>query len=360
MNRKPESPKKQPWKDRCAFGNCSQRLGLAQWAGALRWTFRQGIWIMLVGLLSVSALEAQTVATDRGSDEIARVNGVVITRRAFQIEYRQAVDRHARDGHPINEAYIAPIRRKVVQTMIEDELLFQESRRQGIVVSAAQIDSQVAAARARFDDGAAFEKELARQYMDETQYRRKLHRQSAIAQLIERQVTPSLTVSEEEIRRFFDANPQRYQTPETVRVSHIMIRIPAGSDPQDAVSARRKMETIMEKLAQGEDFAALAKQYSEAPGREQGGDIGYVRRHQMIPELDTLVFDLKTGETSPVVTTGNGLHLVRVVDRRPAQVTSFEDARADIRDVLLQLKRDRAVQDLVAALKETADIRSAY
>ena len=287
------------------------------------------------------------------------MNGVVITRRELQIEYRQAVDKHANEGQPVNEAYISAIRRAVIQRMVEEELLFQESERLGIAVSTDELDDRIAAARARFDSESAFAQEIARLHMDERQYRRKLHRQMAIDRVIERQVMPSLSVSEVEIRQFYDANPQRFKTPEKIRLSHILIRFAPGESTDQPTQARRKIETIAAQLAQGADFAALAKDYSEEPRREYGGDLGYVQRGQILPQLETAAFDLEVGETSPILTTGHGFHLLRVTDRKPGKGISFEEARAEIRRTLLQLKRDRAVKGYVDALRKTADIRAA-
>jgi peptidyl-prolyl cis-trans isomerase C len=313
------------------------------------------IMVLLVGSTSAAA---QSGAPDRGFDEIARVNGVVITRREFQVEYRQAVDQHAREGQPVNEAYIASIRRSVIQRMVEEELLYQESRNLGIVVSAEEIDAEVAAARARFQDGAEFERELARLHMSETQYRRKLHRQRAVARAIARLVKPSISVSEEEIRRFYDANPKRYHIPEKIRLRHIVIRIPAGEAPEDETPARLKIEMIKKRLDQGEDFANLARQYTEEPRREQGGDVGYVQRGQLLPQLDAVAFDLDVGENSPILVTPQGFHLLRVTDRQPEKVITFEDARPDIRQTLLKLKQDRALRVVIDSLRQKADIRA--
>lgn len=312
----------------------------------------------MVLLVGFSAANAQTSAPDRGFDEIARVNGVVITRREFQVEYRQAVDQHAREGQPINEAYIASVRRSVIQRMVEEELLFQESRQLGIVISTEEIDAEVVAARARFKDKAAFEQELTRLHMDETQYRRKLHRQRAVERVIERLAMPSITISEEEISRFYEANPQRFQTPEKIRLSHILIRIAPGENPDDQTPARLKIEMIKDQLDRGEDFALLAKQYTEEPRREQGGDLGYIQRGQMLPQLEAVAFELEVGEISPILTTVHGFHLMRVTDHTPEEVTAFEDARPDIQRTLTQLKRDRAVRAYIDALREKADIRA--
>ena len=315
--------------------------------------------LVVVGLVVSSlAAQAQSGIPDRGYDEMARVNGVVITRRAFQVEYRQAVDQHAREGKPVNEAHIAAVRQSVIQRMVEEELLVQKSRQMGIVVSPEEIETEVAAARARFKDEETFQQELARRYLDETRYRRKLLRQRAVDRVIERLVMPSIAISEDEIRRFYDANPSRYQIPEKVRLSHIMIRLAPGENPEDQTPARLKIEMIKDRLDQGEDFSQLASQYTDEPLREQGGDLGYIQRGQLLPEMEAVAFDLDVGATSPILTTARGFHLIRVTDRTPKKTISLEDARPDIHRSLLQVKRESAVRALIDRLRKQADIRS--
>lgn len=152
-------------------------------------------------LMAVPGVFAQAPPKDRGDDVIARVNEVVITRRAFQIAYREAVDQHAREGHPVDEAHIAALRRSVIQRLVEEELLVQESRRQGIVVSDREVDEAVAAARARLGGSGQLAAELARLHVDETNYRRMLRRQLAIERLLARKVLSDMAVAEDEVRQ---------------------------------------------------------------------------------------------------------------------------------------------------------------
>ncbi len=323
--------------------------------GKDRLTF--GIVMLVMGIM---AIEVQAGSLDRSQDEIARVNGVSITRREFQVEYRTAVDRHAQEGNPIDEAHIAPIRQAVIQRMVDDELLFQESQRLGLVVTAEEINREVSAARARFKDAAAFKQELARQHMDETHYRVKLYRQRAIQRVIEQQVMPVVRISDDDLHRFYEANRKRYHIPEKIRLRHILIRAADEGDTVKKNAARRKIEMIRDRLIRGEDFERLAREYSEEPRREQGGDLGYVQRGKMLPQLETVAFGLAVGETSPILTTVHGFHLLHVTDRKPEREVSFKEARLDIQNNLLQVRRELALKKYLEELRKKADIHTAY
>jgi len=320
---------------------------------------RVGLVVLFLLAMGAASANAQSGKPDSGNDEIARVNGVVITRRAFQVVYRQAVDRHAREGQPVDEAHLAPLRHEVIQRMVEEELLVQESRRLGIRISSEEIDQDVAAARSRFETPAAFQQELAGQYLDETGYRRHLKRQRAIDRLLAQQVDPSVTISEEEIRRFYAANSQRYHSPEKIRLRHILVRKAAGNENAFPDAAYRTITLIRERLEQGEDFADLASEFSQEPTRERGGDLGFVQRGQMPPSIESAVFSLDVGEVSPILTTEQGYHLVKVTERRAATAIPFDEARADIQKTLLQVKQKQAVRAYIATLRNRAEIQAA-
>jgi len=314
------------------------------------------LWTLLLGAVPA---KAQSGTPDRGNDAIARVNGVVITRRAFQVAYRQAVDRHAREGHPIDETHLAPLRRKVIQHLVEEELLVQESRRLGVTITADVIDQDVAAARARFETPEAFQQEIARRYGDEAAYRRHLKRQRAIDRLLAQQVDPSVSVSQEEIRRFYEANPQRYQTPEKIRLRRILIHKDGGEESASSDAGYRKISMIRDKLAQGADFTDLAAEYSQESARERGGDLGFIQRGQMSPAIASVVFGLAVGEVSPILTTEHDYHLVQVSEHRAATMMPLEDARAEIRKTLRQVKQRHAVRAYLDSLRKQAEIQTA-
>jgi parvulin-like peptidyl-prolyl isomerase len=317
--------------------------------------------LLLVQLLMTApGVFAQALPKDRGDDVIARVNEVVITRRAFQVVYREAVDQHVRQGQPVDEAHIAALRRSVIQRLVEEELLVQESRRQGIVVSDREVDAAVAAARARLGGSGQLAEELARRRVDETHYRRLLRRQLAIERLLARTVPSDMAVAEDELRRFYDANPQRYQVPEAVRLRRILVRVANGEERAGTEAARAKITGIKARLEQGADFNQLAQHHSEEPAARRGGDLGYVERGQLPPPLDAVAFDLAVGDISPVVATPVGFHLLTVTDRRPAARIPFEQVRDDIRQTLHQEKNERAVKAYIQDLRAKAEIQAAW
>jgi len=318
-----------------------------------------GLVLVLALLTGAGLANAQPGVQNRGNDVIARVNGVVITRRAFQVVYRQAVDQHAREGHPIDETHLAPLRRKVIQHMVEEELLVQESRRLGISIAGETVDQDVAAARTRFETPEAFQQEIARLYGDVTGYRRHLKRQRAVDRLLTQEVDPAVSVSQTEMRRFYEANPQRYRSPEKIRVRHILVHKDGGAENTASDAGYRKISMIREKLAQGGDFADLAAEYSQESTGDRGGDLGFIQRDQMPPSVASVVFGLAVGEVSPILTTEHDYHLIQVTERRPATIMTFADVQTEIEKTLRGGKQKQAVRAYIDTLRKRAEIQTA-
>ena len=164
-------------------------------------------------------------------------------------------------------------------------------------------------------------------------------------------------VSAKEIENYYQNNTEKFVQPKRVKVRHILIK----ADPKDQEGmskARQKAESIREEAAKGKDFAKLAKQYSEDPGtKDQGGELGYIAKGQVVPEFEEAAFSLKAGEISKVVQTAYGLHILKVEDVQEQKTDPLDKAKNQIRTSLQnrkaqELAHDDADQAYGAAVKE--------
>ncbi len=151
-----------------------------------------------------------------------------------------------------------------------------------------------------------------------------------------------VNISEEEIKSYYETNIDDFFVQNQVKARHILIRVPADAGPEKIEEARKKAEEILAKAKKGEDFAALAKQYSEGPTAKDGGDLGYFPRGRMIKEFEDAAFSLQPGELSPVVRTQFGFHIIKVEDVKPERVRSLDEVRKSIESTL----RDQKARDL--------------
>jgi peptidyl-prolyl cis-trans isomerase C len=147
-------------------------------------------------------------------------------------------------------------------------------------------------------------------------------------------------VSENEARFFFENNPQFFKKPEEVKASHILIQYKADDDEEKKLAVKQKIETIQKKLAAGEDFAELAKAFSEGPSSVNGGDLGYFDRKKMVKPFADAAFALEPGQISNIVETRFGYHLIKVIDKKPKSSYEFDN----IKQQLIKMLHDRKIQ----------------
>jgi len=145
-------------------------------------------------------------------------------------------------------------------------------------------------------------------------------------------------VKDEEVKAFYDDNPQYFDRPEQVRAAHVLVLTQNKSDEEKA-AAKTKIEDILKKAKAGEDFAALAKEHSEDPGsKDKGGEYTFTRG-EMVPEFEEAAFKLKDGEISGIVETDYGYHVLKKLEHLKAGKVPFDEVTKKIKEFLTQQKR---------------------
>ena len=157
-----------------------------------------------------------------------------------------------------------------------------------------------------------------------------------------------------EISAYYRKNAQQFLACERIHAAHIVCNVDERSSDE---AARARIEAIDARIAGGEDFAAVADEESDCPGR--GGDLGFFERGVMVPEFDEIVFTLSAGQRSQPFRTTFGWHLARVIERRPVGVLPFEEVRDRIAAALYGEKCQRAVNAYVDKLRAQALIEVA-
>jgi parvulin-like peptidyl-prolyl isomerase len=159
------------------------------------------------------------------------------------------------------------------------------------------------------------------------------------------------------VNDFYQKNPTQFQQAERVRASHILVGFPENADEAARNQARAKAAEILKDVKAGKDFAALAKQHSSDPGSgAQGGDLGYFQQGQMVPPFDKAAFSMQPGQTSDLVESQFGVHIIRVVDRQPARTVPLDEVRPRLEEYLAGQNRQQATQAFVDALKTKGKI----
>lgn len=167
---------------------------------------------------------------------------------------------------------------------------------------------------------------------------------------LENEVAAKATVTDGEMKSYYDGHHQEFTLPDAVRVRHILVKVDQNSDEKTKKAARERAEKILARAKGGADFAALAKETSDdKESRERGGDLGFVSRGLRLADLEKEIFSLKPGEVGKVVSTPYGFHVVKVEERRSAALQPYDQVKEKLRTKLAKEAGRRAIKEFVAS-----------
>jgi peptidyl-prolyl cis-trans isomerase D len=163
-------------------------------------------------------------------------------------------------------------------------------------------------------------------------------------------IAAAATVSDQDLQAYYDKHREEYRVAEQVKVSHILIKTPlpaaGGKEDEKAVAdARAKAEGVLKELKAGGDFAKLAEKYSDDPGSAKtGGELGWIGRGRTVPEFEKAAFSLGKGQTSDLVKSSYGFHIIRIEDKQSAHLKSLAEVKAEIAEKVKQEKTAHATE----------------
>jgi peptidyl-prolyl cis-trans isomerase C len=287
-------------------------------------------------------------------DIVARVNGETISKTDFE---KALMNIEANAGGPVPPDQRDRVYRGVLDQLIGFRLLIQESKTRKTVVPDGELDKRVAQIRSRFPSEEAFKKALDEQKVTVEELRSDALNDMLVGTMLQAEVAPKVSVTPDQVNDFYQKNPSQFQQPERVRASHILISFPQNADEAAKKDVRTKAAEVLKEVKAGKDFAALAKQHSTDPGSgPNGGDLGFFQKGQMVPPFEQAAFALKPGETSDLVESQFGVHIIRMVDRQPGRTVPIDEVRPKIQQYLEGQGRQQQTQAFVETLKAKGKI----
>lgn len=197
--------------------------------------------------------------------------------------------------------------------------------------------------------------------VSEDYFRQQLYEEGVVRSVIQREVKGNYLVPESEIRQFYQQNQKNFTEPEAVRIRRIsLVRVSPSGAPLSGKALREKealMQELQQRALQGEDFAQLAKAHSEDLATRQKGGEMIVVKGQTKPEFETPVFRLKKGGLSPVITIGEGMHLVKMLDHKPASLRPLQEVETFIRTQLETKYINKKMPQYLENLKKSAAVQ---
>jgi len=161
-----------------------------------------------------------------------------------------------------------------------------------------------------------------------------------IKEFLRKEIEDKVVVTDEDAKKYYEANKDKFKDGEKIQVSHILVETEAEAN--DALA----------KLQAGADFAALAKEKSKCPSKDKGGDLGPISKGQTVPEFENAAFALQVGQLSPVVKSQFGYHIIKVTEKQPEKLLSFDEVKEQLKQMLLTDKQKERFDSIIKDLKD--------
>jgi len=230
------------------------------------------------------------------------------------------------------------------ENVIEQLLLNQEAKKDSYRIPASEVETALRQLKEQYDG-----RELDGESNDEI--RQNVELELRVERMFREVWRDVPKPGKAAIEQYYEQNKEQLKSPERIRVGHIVKHVNWQTDEAAAYDVMRKAQA---ELQCGAVFEVLVQKYSDCP--ENGGDLGYVVRGQMVEEFEDVAFNLGVGQVSDVFRTRYGFHIAKLYDRRPPEPPSFEQAKDDIADVLRRQMRQEAAERFIDQLRSKADI----
>jgi len=282
---------------------------------------------------------------------VAVVNSEVITRSDLRLRVGQVTRQLSRQGTPLPPADV--LERQVLERQIMERLQIQLANETSLRVD----DVTLERALGRIADNnklsmTDFRKALERDGITWDRFREEVRNEILLTRVREREVEGRIVISDAEVNNFL-ANPENVVGQEEYNLAHILFRAPEGASPEQLARLRAKAEDVAARVARGEAFDKLAASYSDAPDALSGGNLGWRSAERLPGVFAEAVTSLKPGETTPILRSAAGFHIVKVMDRKggsqSAAATQVQQTRA--RHILI--KTSEVVSDADARRRLT-------
>ena len=243
----------------------------------------------------------------KGEEVLARINNEVITLE----EFNEKIERM-----PIQyQEMVKGKKKEFLNELVKEELLYEEAVKAGIE-NDPETQEVISAA----------------------------HRKILISGLLKKRVEDNLSVSEEDIKKYYDEHSEEFMLPERWRASHILV-----DTEEEAKEAKKQLD-------QGADFSELAEERSKDATSRRAGDVGYFSKGQLIPEFESTCFELEIGEISDIVKTQFGYHIIKLTEKKSPEVQEFLKVKDVIKKEMEREQKIKLLEELMADLQDKAKV----
>jgi peptidyl-prolyl cis-trans isomerase SurA len=291
---------------------------------------------------------------------VAVVNDEIITlhelNEAFE-PYRQNIENSYKGKD--KDALIIQTKESFFQRLVDNMLIEQEAKKTGISGTVKEEDvmgvlqDMLEKQKLSMQE---FLKNLAAEGKSIESVKKDIRSQMVRMRLLRREVKDKIIVSDSEIGEYYNNHRQEYEGKESVRMKQLLLQLPSGADKAVKMKLKNEALRLRELIIKGESFDLLAAKYSQGPAATQGGDVGFIERGTIIPEVEASAFSLPVEQVSEVIESSLGFHIIKVVDKRGAGLKPVAMVREEIKTKIEDEKLDKKFEEWISSIRARSHI----
>ena len=286
---------------------------------------------------------------------LAEVGGVPITAQELRREQQRLIPMQVAFHVGVSQEKLAQIEKEAFEKLIEQAFKVRYALDEELRVDGAVVEEKFNQLRARFKT----QKELLAALGEEGPdgYKASLYRQLLAAEAEKVAVDQRVTVTDEQVRAYYDERRATYMRPRQFKASQILVKVDPASNKEEREALLKKAEGLLAQARAGEDFYNLAYYNSDDRSKYVGGDLGYFHEGQTVKEFEDALKQLNPGEISEPIRTMYGYHIVKLFENNDPRQLEFDEVRDKIRKTLESDAREALYGEWMAALRERYPVK---
>jgi peptidyl-prolyl cis-trans isomerase SurA len=286
---------------------------------------------------------------------VAQVNNDVVTLYELDNKIKELTGYDSGELKMKDKKKYIETRRKVLDLLVDEKIAFEKIREMGIEVTPGEIDEAIE----RIKESNQLTQEgliagLKKEEVSLKSYREEIKRQLERNRLINYEVKSKIIIREEEIKDYYSNNKDKFSIIAEVHLATIFLKQEDPSNQEETVALLRKAEEIVLRLKKGEDFGKMAREFSQGPGAEDGGDLGLFKTARLDPELLKVLKGMSTGDVTRPIIRQAGIQIVKLLEKQDSGVKPFEEVRDAIFEILYKEEIDKRYSSWIKGLREKA------
>jgi peptidyl-prolyl cis-trans isomerase SurA len=303
-------------------------------------------------------LLAQVVFAETGNRVVAYVNDDVITLYELNSRIQELTGKTSEELQSANEQEFFKIRGEILDLIIDERIIKVKVKELEIEVTTEDIDNYIEYIK---QNNKLTQEELFEQLKQEgltyEKFREKIRDDLERRDLVEREIREKLIITEEQIAAYYEFNKKAYEKPGTAHIASIFL-VP---DTQDSLAQldelKKKGAAIIERISKGERFEDMAKEFSNGPGANEGGDLGNIKLTDVDQKILDVIHSLKDGEVSNPIDMGNRIQIVKLIKKVDTNYTPLEEAKEGIHETLYNNEMEKRYKEYMNSLKKTSYVK---